>query len=76
MGIIQNLKLMWKLNPKRVNQMFLFILEHTAHRCAYCSREYGEGLNIPILDILKHMANEHTGKIEIKEINAWIRKLS
>ncbi|MBI2047010.1 hypothetical protein HYT26_02505 [Candidatus Pacearchaeota archaeon] len=76
MGFIDQLKLMWRLNPQRVNKLFLFILEHTEKRCSYCGNIYGQGLDIPIMDIVKHMADAHPEKTDIDEVRKYLKSLS
>lgn len=54
----------------------LFILEHTEHRCNYCKEILGDGLNVPVADIVKHMKEKHIEKINLKDAELYIRAFS
>ena len=60
----------------RTQGALLFILEHTEKKCAYCSQQYGAGLDIPVADIVKHMKEKHPEKIKMKDADLYLKAFS
>ena len=73
MGFIEQLKIAWRLNPQRVNKLFMFILEHTDKRCSYCGELYGQGLDIPVVDIVRHMGDKHPEKVDMDDVRKYLK---
>ena len=54
----------------------LVILEHTEKKCAYCEKQYGSGLGVPVVDIMQHLKEAHPEKIDIKDVEFYIKAFS
>lgn len=74
MGLWQTVK--YSRHATKVQGAILFLFEHSAYRCAYCGKEYGSGLGVPVADILNHMLTTHPEKIDKKECEKYIKAFS
>ena len=54
----------------------LVILEHTEKKCAYCEQQYGSGLGVPVVDIMKHLKEKHPEKINARDVEFYIKAFS
>ncbi len=57
----------------KIEKVYKFVMENTAKRCLYCDLDLGDAMDLPVIDFLNHMKDNHSDKIDSNEIDKMIK---